>query len=38
MWGWAFYILYGVIEMVLTGLVVWYAWGWPRVRRTSDQV
>jgi hypothetical protein len=30
MWDWTFYILYGVIEVVLTGLVVWYAWTWPR--------
>jgi Family of unknown function (DUF6326) len=30
MWRWAFYIFYGVIEIALTGLVVWYAWNWPR--------
>jgi hypothetical protein len=30
MWDWAFYIFYGVIEITLTGLVVWYAWTWPR--------
>jgi hypothetical protein len=30
MWGWAFMVLYGVIEVVLTLLVVWYAWTWPR--------
>jgi len=30
MWGWSFYILYGVIENTLTLLVVWYAWRWPR--------
>lgn len=30
MWDWAFYILYGVIEVTLTLLVVWYAWKWPR--------
>ena len=28
--NWAFMKLYGVIEIVLTGLVVWYAWKWPR--------
>jgi hypothetical protein len=27
---WAFYIFLGIIEMVLTILVVWYAWKWPR--------
>jgi len=31
MWGWAFYIFYGVVEIVLTLLVVWFAWRWPRV-------
>jgi len=30
MWDWAFYVFFGVIEVVLTGLVVWYAWRWPR--------
>jgi hypothetical protein len=28
--GWHFYILYGLIEIILTALVVWYAWTWPR--------
>lgn len=30
MWRWAFYIFYGVIEIALSGLVVWYAWNWPK--------
>ena len=30
MWVWAFYIFYGVIEISLTSLVVWYAWRWPK--------
>ena len=30
MWSWAFYIFYGVIEIALTGLVVWHAWTWPK--------
>jgi len=30
MWSWAFYIFYGVLEIALTVLVVWYAWTWPR--------
>ena len=34
MWDWAFYIFFGVIEVVLTGLVVWYAWNWPRQEPT----
>jgi hypothetical protein len=28
--GWHFYVLYGLLEIVLTGLVAWYAWTWPR--------
>jgi len=30
MWDWAFYVFFGVIEIALTSLVVWYAWHWPR--------
>jgi hypothetical protein len=30
MWGWQFYILYGVIEIALTASAVWLAWTWPR--------
>jgi hypothetical protein len=32
MWQWAFYIFYGVVEVIFTLLVVWYAWNWPRER------
>lgn len=28
--SWHFYFLYGLIEIVLTLLIVWYAWTWPR--------
>ena len=28
--GWHFYVLYGLIEIILTVLIVWYAWTWPR--------
>ena len=28
--SWAFYIFLGVVEVALTGLIVWYAWRWPR--------
>lgn len=28
--AWAFYIFLGVIEVILTGLIVWYAWTWPK--------
>jgi hypothetical protein len=34
MWSWAFYIFYGIIEITLTGLVVWYAWKWPKLKAT----
>ncbi|MBU6470081.1 MAG: hypothetical protein KGQ68_05270 [Gammaproteobacteria bacterium] len=30
MWSWMFYIFYGIIEIGLTLLIVWYAWNWPR--------
>jgi hypothetical protein len=28
--AWAFYKFLGVVEVVLTVLIVWYAWNWPR--------
>jgi hypothetical protein len=28
--AWAFYIFFGIIEIMLTLLIVWYAWSWPR--------
>lgn len=28
--AWAFYMFFAVIEIVLTLLVVWHAWRWPR--------
>jgi len=28
--SWYFYIMYGLIEIILTLLVVWYAWTWPQ--------
>ena len=34
MWDWAFYIFFGVIEVVLTALIVWYAWNWPKQAAT----
>lgn len=30
MWSGAHFIFYGVIEMALTLLVIFYAWNWPR--------
>jgi len=29
---WAYYIFFGVIEVILTLSVAWYAWKWPRLR------
>jgi hypothetical protein len=34
MWDWAFYIFWGIIEVVLTSMIVWYAWKWPRQEAT----
>ncbi len=28
--AWHFYVLFGVIEIILTTLIVWYAWTWPK--------
>ena len=28
--GWIFYRFLAGVEIVLTGLIVWYAWTWPR--------
>src|SRR5215467_2140740 len=28
--GWHFYILFGLIEVTLTTIIVWYAWKWPK--------
>lgn len=29
--AWTFYLFLGVIEIVLSLLIAWYAWKWPRV-------
>jgi len=26
---WAYYLLFGALEIILTSLIVWYAWKWP---------
>lgn len=28
--GWHFYIFFGLVEIILTALIVWYAWTWPK--------
>jgi Family of unknown function (DUF6326) len=34
--GWRFYVLMGIVEIVLTSLIVWYAWTWPRLKRPES--
>ena len=31
---WTYYIFLGVIEVILTILIVWFAWKWPRLNVT----
>jgi hypothetical protein len=28
--AWVFYIFLGAVEAILTALIAWYAWNWPR--------
>ena len=28
--AWLFYLFLGVVEVILSSLIVWYAWTWPR--------
>ena len=32
--AWAFYIFLGTVDVVLTALIVWYAWNWPKQEAT----
>jgi hypothetical protein len=32
--AWAYYIFLGIVEVVLTALIVWYAWNWPKQEAT----
>jgi len=36
--GWAFYMLMAGVEAVLTSLIVWSAWRWPRVSVGSESL
>ena len=27
--AWAYYIFFGIVEIMLTLLIIWYAWQWP---------
>jgi Family of unknown function (DUF6326) len=28
--AWHFYVFFGLVEITLTALIVWYAWTWPK--------
>ncbi|MDT4897883.1 MAG: hypothetical protein QOH25_2960 [Acidobacteriota bacterium] len=32
--AWVFYIFLGGVDVILTALIVWYAWNWPRQEAT----
>ncbi len=34
--SWVFYKFYSVVEIVISGLIVWFAWNWPAQTGTSD--
>jgi hypothetical protein len=29
---WIYYILYNLVEIVLTLMIIWYAWRWPKIQ------
>ncbi len=35
---WAYYIVFGVVEIVLTFLIVWYAWKWRNPRADEARI
>lgn len=35
--SWYFYRFFAVLEVVLTALIVWHAWRWPRVERAGSR-
>ncbi|HEY2982102.1 MAG TPA: DUF6326 family protein [Anaerolineales bacterium] len=28
--SWAYYMFFGIVELAVTSLIVWYAWKWPK--------
>jgi hypothetical protein len=34
--SWAFFVFFGIVESVLSGLIVWYAWKWPKFEVGPD--
>jgi Family of unknown function (DUF6326) len=33
--SWAFYLLFSCVEIVISLLIAWYAWNWPKARSAS---
>jgi hypothetical protein len=33
--AWDFYIFFGIVEVILGGLIVRYAWKWPRQKNSE---
>jgi hypothetical protein len=33
--AWRYYVLFGIVEMLLTLTITWYAWKWPRIEATA---
>ena len=33
--AWAFYLFLGTVDMILTLLIAWYAWTWPRLAHSE---
>ena len=29
--AWAYYLFYAIVEIILTGLIAWLAWTWPKL-------
>ncbi len=27
---WVYYLLFGVVEIICTGMIIWHAWKWPK--------
>jgi hypothetical protein len=36
--SWAYYIFFGVVEITLTALIVWYAWKWPKQEGSPNNI
>lgn len=36
--AWTFYLFFGTVDIILTLLIVWYAWNWPRQDASGDTI